>query len=111
MTGRHIPASPAAATEGKVKAPTSSGRRRGQIPLAIAGRPEIVLALAVLGISVGLALWLLGLPAAAGVAWGATTVIALLPLTWSIARDLRHGEFGVDLIALLAMAGSLALGQ
>jgi len=111
MTGRHIPASPAAATEGKVKAPASSDGRRGQIPLAIAGRPEIVLALAVLGISVGLALWLLGLPVAAGIAWGATTVFALLPLTWSIARDLRRGEFGVDLIALLAMAGSLALGQ
>jgi heavy metal translocating P-type ATPase len=79
--------------------------------LAIARRPEIVLAMALVGIIIGLALWLFGWPAAASAAWAATTVIALLPLTWSIVRDLRHGEFGVDLIALLAMAGSLALGQ
>jgi heavy metal translocating P-type ATPase len=47
----------------------------------------------------------------AGIAWAATTLFALVPLTWSIASDLRRGEFGVDIIALIAMAGSLVLGQ
>ena len=67
--------------------------------------------MAVLGIATGLAMWLAGLRSAANLAWAATTLIALLPLTWSIARQMTRGEFGVDLIALLAMAGSLALGQ
>src|SRR5207302_10301245 len=43
--------------------------------------------------------------------WGAAVVLALIPLSVSVTRDLVHGETGVDLIALLAMAGALVLGQ
>ncbi|HUZ83197.1 MAG TPA: heavy metal translocating P-type ATPase, partial [Gaiellales bacterium] len=35
----------------------------------------------------------------------------LVPLTWSVARSLIHRDIGVDVIALLAMAGALALSQ
>jgi len=35
----------------------------------------------------------------------------LLPLTWSILRTLAQGRVGVDAIALIAMAGALAIGQ
>ncbi len=79
--------------------------------MAKAGRPQIVLGLALVGIAVGIGLWFGGLQPAARLAWGATTVLVLAPLTWSIAGELRHGEFGVDLIALIAMTGSLVLGQ
>jgi heavy metal translocating P-type ATPase len=48
---------------------------------------------------------------AADVAWGATVAIMLVPLTWSVLRSLLHGDLGVDVIALLAMAGALALGE
>ena len=34
-----------------------------------------------------------------------------MPLTVSVARSLRAGDVGVDAIALLAMAGALALGE
>ncbi len=48
---------------------------------------------------------------AADVAWAATVAIMLVPLTWSVGRSLLHGDLGVDVIALLAMAGALALGE
>jgi heavy metal translocating P-type ATPase len=48
---------------------------------------------------------------AADVAWAATVAIMLVPLTWSVLRALSHGDLGVDVIALLAMAGALALGE
>ena len=48
---------------------------------------------------------------AGGVAWAATTVLALLPLAGSVMADLFRRRLGVDIIALLAMAGALALGE
>lgn len=67
--------------------------------------------LGVTGIVIGIGLWLAGFRSQASIAWGATTLIVLVPLTWSILNELRHGEFGVDLIALIAMVGSLLLCQ
>ena len=55
--------------------------------------------------------WLLGAHGVADLAWSAAVVFALVPLGVSVVRDLLHRETGVDLIALLAMAGSLILGQ
>lgn len=40
-----------------------------------------------------------------------TTAAALLPLAIAVVRSLRHGALGVDVIALLAMAGALALHE
>jgi heavy metal translocating P-type ATPase len=48
---------------------------------------------------------------AADVAWAATVAVMLVPLSWSVARALLKGDLGVDVIALLAMAGALALGE
>jgi heavy metal translocating P-type ATPase len=48
---------------------------------------------------------------AADVAWAATVAVMLVPLTWSVLRSLMRGDVGVDVIALLAMAGALALGE
>jgi heavy metal translocating P-type ATPase len=56
-------------------------------------------------------LWLVGAHRPADLAWALAVLVALVPLTVSVARDLLHRETGVDLIALLAMAGSLILGQ
>jgi heavy metal translocating P-type ATPase len=70
-----------------------------------------VVALVVAGIAGGgLAQWA-GRPELAGYLWAGTTAIAFLPLIGSIVASLRRGEMGVDAIALLAMGGSLALGQ
>jgi heavy metal translocating P-type ATPase len=70
-----------------------------------------VLGLVVSGISAGLVLQIMGKRDAAGVVWAATTMAALLPLTFSVVRDLLSWKAGVDVIALLAMGGSLALGE
>lgn len=73
---------------------------------------ERLVALAVVaGLAVGAALHALGRPDAAGLAWAGTTVVSLVPLAWGALRQLLRGRTGVDAIALLAMAVSLALGE
>ena len=62
-------------------------------------------------IALGGALHLTGAPAAGDVVWAATVAIMLVPLTISIARTLAAGRVGVDAIALVAMAGALAVEQ
>jgi heavy metal translocating P-type ATPase len=78
---------------------TSEGRTR-LLPLA-------TLALIV----AGGALHLAGAPTAGDVVWAATVATMLVPLTVSIVRTLAAGRVGVDAIALVAMAGALAVGQ
>jgi cation transport ATPase len=69
-------------------------------------------ALAVLaGLAAGGGAYALGRPGAADLLWAATTLVALLPLAWGALRQLLSGRAGVDAIALLAMAVSLALGE
>ncbi len=50
-------------------------------------------------------------PTAGDWLWTATIVGLLVPLTWEVARALLHGDLGVDVIALLAMAGALIGGE
>jgi heavy metal translocating P-type ATPase len=56
-------------------------------------------------------LQLLGATTAGDAVWAATVVTMLVPLTWSIVRTLGRGRVGVDAIALVAMAGALAIGE
>ena len=72
---------------------------------------RIWLALAVAGLVAGIALYAGGSHDAAHVAWAITTVVGIIPLGWSTIVDLLHRRTGVDLIALLAMIGALAVGQ
>ncbi len=69
------------------------------------------LAASVVGILTGAALRIGGSPDAANVAWGVTTAVGILPLAWETVQGLIHRRAGVDLIALLAMAGSLAVDE
>jgi heavy metal translocating P-type ATPase len=75
--------------------------------LRVLGAPVLALS----GIAVGGLLALLVGSAPADGVWAATVAFMLAPLTWSVARSLRRGDIGVDVIALLAMAGALALGE
>jgi heavy metal translocating P-type ATPase len=68
--------------------------------------PVALSALAMGGIA-----WFIGLPALAATAWTAGTAFVLLVQFVDIIRNLRQGHFGLDLIAALAMAGALALGE
>ncbi len=67
--------------------------------------------IALSGILAGGLARLAGAGSAADVLWALTTAVVLAPLALAVFADLRRGELGVDLIALLAMAGSLALGE
>jgi heavy metal translocating P-type ATPase len=49
--------------------------------------------------------------AAASVVWAAGAVAALLPLMTDVARGLRNRQPGVDVVALLAIAAALVLGE
>lgn len=63
------------------------------------------------GLALGAGLRLFNLESAAAVVWAAITAIVLIPLTCSILVALRKGRVGVDVIALLAIVGSLVLGE
>ena len=64
-----------------------------------------------LGIGIGAVLAFAGNRDAANVAWAITTAIGVFPPSIDVVRGIVHREPGVDLIALLAIVGSLALGQ
>jgi heavy metal translocating P-type ATPase len=66
---------------------------------------------ALAGVGGGLLLWAAGDHATADVLWAATTALLLGPLTLSVVRSLLRGDVGVDAIALVSMAGALALGE
>ena len=63
------------------------------------------------GTVVGGGVWLAGSGGAANAIWAATTLLLLVPLTWSVVKTLARGDVGVDAIALLAMGGALAVGE
>jgi heavy metal translocating P-type ATPase len=69
------------------------------------------LAVSIVGIAIGGVLRLTGMPDGAQVAWAVTTTVALLSLLREVSVGLLRRDPGVDVIALLAMAGSLALGE
>ncbi len=85
--------------------PEASRRRRGSwwswIPLA--GLTLLVLA--------GAAVRPAGRPGVADALWAAATLAALLPAAVSVLRDLLRRQFGVDVIAVLALGGALVVGE
>jgi heavy metal translocating P-type ATPase len=74
-------------------------------------RSRLWLAASIIGIVVGAAYHFAGNTGSARVAWAATTWIGLLALGWGTLKGLLRRELGVDLIALMAAAGCLALGE
>ena len=54
--------------------------------------------------------WLSGAPWFAGVFWSLGTVAALIPALWWVAANLRKGRLGVDILAVLSLAGTVIAG-
>lgn len=73
--------------------------------------PSVILASTAVGLAGGLAAQLGGRENLAAVAWGAAALLSLVPLAYAVLRDLRRGKAGVDVIALLAIAGALLLHE
>ena len=77
------------------------------------GRHLAVILLDVTGacLAVGGALHLAGAPTAGNAAWVVSGAIGAAYSLWTMVDSLRRGRVGVDLIALLASVGALAVGE
>jgi heavy metal translocating P-type ATPase len=60
---------------------------------------------------VSLVLWLIGYGVLANWALLAVVLLGGIPLLWETIQQFLHKEFGVDVIAILAIVGSVVLGQ
>ena len=72
---------------------------------------NLQLAAVALGLAVGGGLHFAALEGGADVAWGVTTVAAVLVAGLSLIRDLAHRHIGVDVVAVLALIGSLVVTE
>jgi heavy metal translocating P-type ATPase len=79
--------------------------------LAADTRPRLIALTTLVLIAGGAALHIAGAGTAGDAVWAATVAVMLIPLTISIVRTLIQGRVGVDAIALVAMAGALAVGE
>ncbi|MCC7319841.1 MAG: cadmium-translocating P-type ATPase [Rubellimicrobium sp.] len=71
----------------------------------------LLFAIALAGLSAGLALWLAGRAGAADLVWFAAVVPVLAALLVEILRSLARGEVGLDIVAALSMTAALAFGE
>jgi heavy metal translocating P-type ATPase len=71
----------------------------------------VLLALTTSGLVAGLALHLAGAGDAGRIAWAAAGVCGAGYALWAMAEAFAHGRVGVDVIALLAVVGALAVGE
>ncbi len=79
--------------------------------LPVAARRHALLVATVAGLAGGLAARAAGEPLLAGRIWAASAGVALVALVVRIARDLLRKKAGVDVLALVAMAGALLVGE
>jgi heavy metal translocating P-type ATPase len=73
--------------------------------------PRVLVGTILLALGAGGVLHLAGRSDAGDAVWAGAVVLTLVPLTWSVLRSLARGDVGVDAIALVAIAGALALGE
>ncbi|MGI5415180.1 heavy metal translocating P-type ATPase [Actinomadura luteofluorescens] len=72
---------------------------------------ELLFALTGAGLAAGAALrWSVG-AGAGDLVWVLTTAVALCPAVWWVVDGLLHRRFGSDVIAVLALAGTIAVGE
>src|SRR5450631_3132038 len=77
--------------------------------LRVIDRP--LLPISIVALVIGGAAAVSGNPGAADAVWTALTIVVAIRLVVEIVNALRHGQVGVDLIAVLAMLGSILLQQ
>jgi len=71
----------------------------------------VLLVLTASGLALGLVLHMAGAGVAGNVIWAAVGGCGAAYALWAMADALRHGRVGVDVIALLAVGGALAVGE
>ncbi|MBT8227851.1 MAG: cadmium-translocating P-type ATPase [Dactylosporangium sp.] len=70
-----------------------------------------LLAAVTTALAAGAGCWFGGRPGCADLIWSVATLVAAVPATAVVVKMLRRGRFGADLIAVLALLGSLAVGE
>jgi heavy metal translocating P-type ATPase len=63
------------------------------------------------GLASGVLAWLVDAPGVARAVWATVTVLGIVPAAWWVWQSARRHRLGVDVIALLALVGSLAVGE
>ena len=84
-------------------------------PKKIARRPflaaDIFLGVAATGLVAGVAAWVFGAHDVADALWASTTVLGFVAAMVWVVASLRAGRPGVDVLAVLALAGTLLVGE
>lgn len=65
----------------------------------------------VVAIVIATILTLTGLTKAAHILLATTAILSAIPLVWGMIQDLRHGTYGVDILAATAIITSVVLGE
>ena len=86
-------------------------RRREKLAWAAHRLPLALLAMVTLALAAGGILHLAGAGAAGNAAWLAAGACGSAYALWAMAEALRRGRVGVDVIALLALVGAIAVGE
>ncbi|MTV25851.1 heavy metal translocating P-type ATPase [Nitriliruptoraceae bacterium ZYF776] len=97
---------------GSTTAPRAAGvplEDHAGAPASVARR--LPLPITVLALAAGGAAWLADAGELADLAFAVATIVAFVPALVRTIREVVHGHLGVDVIALLAMVGALALGE
>lgn len=71
----------------------------------------LLLGVTLTALAAGGVAWAADVPRVADGFWIAGTVAALLPAAWWVIAALRDRRFGVDVLAVLSLAGALAVGE
>ena len=71
----------------------------------------VLVGVTVVALAAGGIAWLAGAPRVADGCWIAGTVVAVVPAVVWVLAALRRGRFGVDLIAVLSLVGTLLVGE
>ncbi|GLQ56645.1 heavy metal translocating P-type ATPase [Devosia nitrariae] len=85
-----------------------SDGKLGAIPI---GRDSALVAVAILGLALGATSLAAGNGKLADVAWSGATILVLVALLAQIATSLRHGDFGLDVLAALSMSMAVLFGE
>ncbi|MGW3449324.1 heavy metal translocating P-type ATPase [Streptomyces sp. NPDC001076] len=80
-------------------------------PIRLPGTEPALLAVTTAALTAGAVAWLLGARDLADLCWGLGTVAAVVPAATWVLEALRRGQTGVDLIAVVALGGTLAVGE
>jgi heavy metal translocating P-type ATPase len=100
-----------AGVAGRGAAGKRRGARRFSFEALHAHSRRLIAGAALAGVLAGIVLFALGRRTAADWLWATTTALLLGPLALSVLRSLLRRDVGVDAVALVAMAGALALGE